>query len=367
MSPKAIAAIRENSHQDSTVVTSPATRYATTSDGVNIAYMRVGEGPPIVFAPNACDAQDYCSIPEFRGRTDGLTSLGWEVVLHDMRGRGFSDREVAERGLEGRVKDLEAIVSRVGFDRFVLAGIDLGCTTAIAYAARNPERVSRLVLLCPWARGADYLAIPALRLAVSPPPTTAPEWKVYTNIIGGVLTEFSDLDRQRQVAEAIQANASVESWNAGIRALEATDVTDLLPRVCAPTLALHDSTFPFASFDLCRGVVSGIRNARLEVMHEGFIMGPRHEQTVATIDRFLRGDATSEPVAQRSPRHPATLTPRERDVLRLIASGHPNKTIASRLGMSERTAARHITNLYAKIGVQSKAAATAYAIRHGLA
>lgn len=344
---------------------SPTIRYATTSDGVNIAYIRVGEGPPIVFASQAVDARDYLT-PEFRGIPDDLVSLGWEVVLHDLRGVGASEREVSGGSLETRIKDLEAVVSRVGFGRFVLAAIDHGCPTAVAYAATHPERVSHLVLLCPWAKGAEYFALPAVRFATSPPPTTAPEWNVYTNIIGSVLTEFGDPSRRRHIAEAIQANVSLANWNEGIRALEAIDVTDLLPRVCAPTLVLHDPKFPFSSFGLCSGVAAGIRDARLEVTHESFMMGPGHEQTVAAIDRFVRGASQSEQAAQSPSRNHSTLTPREHEVLQLIAAGHPNKTIAWRLGMSERTAARHITNLYAKIGVQSKAAATAYAIRHGL-
>jgi DNA-binding CsgD family transcriptional regulator/pimeloyl-ACP methyl ester carboxylesterase len=345
-------------------LTEPSTplRYATSADGVSIAYIRVGEGPAIVFAANNTDAQAYF-YPDLRGATAGLAGLGWEVIRHDVRGAGASDRDVNDLGLDARVNDLEAIVSRVRCERFVLAALDEGCPAAIAYAARHPERVSHLVLLCPWADGAAHFAHPPMRQATLPPATNPPEWKMYTNIIGAVLTEFTDPTRQREIAEAIQRGTSAETFNSACRALEAVDVTPLLSRVSAPTLVLHDPTFAFASFDQSRAVATGIPDARLEVMNESFMMGPRHDLTVAAIDRFLRGSATPE---SSSPRDLATLTRRERDVLRLIAAGHPNKTIASRLGMSERTVARHITNLYAKIGVQSKAAATAFAIRHGL-
>jgi DNA-binding CsgD family transcriptional regulator len=181
-----------------------------------------------------------------------------------------------------------------------------------------------------------------------------------------VLTEFIDPGRQRQIADAIRTNTSAANFAAANKAAEATDVSDLLGAVCAPTLILFDSTFPFASFDLCRRVASGIPNARLVMMHESFMIGPRHEQTVATIEQFLREGVISEQPVEPVSYARATLTQREREVLRLIAAGHANKTIASQLGMSERTAARHITNLYAKIGAHSKAAATAYAIRNKL-
>jgi ATP/maltotriose-dependent transcriptional regulator MalT len=61
------------------------------------------------------------------------------------------------------------------------------------------------------------------------------------------------------------------------------------------------------------------------------------------------------------------LTPRELEVLALVAEGLSNREIATRLVVSEHTVHRHTTNLYRKLGVSSRAAATAFAHRHGLA
>jgi DNA-binding CsgD family transcriptional regulator len=60
------------------------------------------------------------------------------------------------------------------------------------------------------------------------------------------------------------------------------------------------------------------------------------------------------------------LSPRELEVLRLVASGETNKAIAATLVLSERTVDRHVSNLYGKLGVSSRAAATAFAYEHGL-
>ncbi len=60
------------------------------------------------------------------------------------------------------------------------------------------------------------------------------------------------------------------------------------------------------------------------------------------------------------------LTPREREVLRLIATGMTNRAIADTLVISEKTAANHVSNILAKLGLSSRAAATAYAYEHGL-
>jgi len=70
-----------------------------------------------------------------------------------------------------------------------------------------------------------------------------------------------------------------------------------------------------------------------------------------------------------SPRRPAKaggLTSREVQVLRHLATGRTNRAIADRLGISEKTVARHVSNIFAKLGLSSRAAATAYAFRHGL-
>ena len=60
------------------------------------------------------------------------------------------------------------------------------------------------------------------------------------------------------------------------------------------------------------------------------------------------------------------LTERELEVLRLVAAGKTNKAIAAELVLSERTVDRHVSNIFAKLGVSSRAAATAYAYEHEL-
>jgi DNA-binding CsgD family transcriptional regulator len=76
-------------------------------------------------------------------------------------------------------------------------------------------------------------------------------------------------------------------------------------------------------------------------------------------DRDLRAlDATDVP--------PGGLTPREVDVLRLIASGQSNRQVATALVISEKTAARHVANIYAKLGISSRSAATTFAHDHAL-
>ena len=73
------------------------------------------------------------------------------------------------------------------------------------------------------------------------------------------------------------------------------------------------------------------------------------------------GDLAAAQAAASGP-----LSPRESEVLRLLATGATNRAMARRLFLSEKTVARHVSNIFAKIGVASRAAATSYAYEHGL-
>ena len=66
-------------------------------------------------------------------------------------------------------------------------------------------------------------------------------------------------------------------------------------------------------------------------------------------------------------RLPGGLTEREGEVLRLVTAGKTNRQIAADLFLSEKTVARHMNNIFDKIGVSSRAAATAFALREGIA
>ncbi|MBB5788173.1 helix-turn-helix transcriptional regulator [Jiangella mangrovi] len=68
----------------------------------------------------------------------------------------------------------------------------------------------------------------------------------------------------------------------------------------------------------------------------------------------------------RVPGAGVALTPREREVLRLVAAGRTNRAVAAELVLSEKTVARHVANIFTKLNVSSRAAATAYAYEHGL-
>ncbi len=76
-------------------------------------------------------------------------------------------------------------------------------------------------------------------------------------------------------------------------------------------------------------------------------------------------DQTASLLGRRA--HPAGLSDREVEVLRQVAAGRSNKETAAELGISEHTVARHMSNIFTKLAVSSRASAVAYALRHGIA
>ena len=83
--------------------------------------------------------------------------------------------------------------------------------------------------------------------------------------------------------------------------------------------------------------------------------------------RLLQRLLTLERRRPQRPRLPAGLSVREAEVLRLVAAGKSNREIAEALSLSESTVAHHLTSILTKTGVDNRAAATAFAIRQGLA
>jgi pimeloyl-ACP methyl ester carboxylesterase len=128
-------------------------RFCVTSDGVRLAYAVHGTGPPLVKASNWLTHLEFDW--DSRVWRHWLEQIGRSntVIRYDQRGCGMSDRDVDDLSLERRVLDLATIVEAAGVERPSLLGISGGAAVALAYAARFPERVHRVVSYGGWASG----------------------------------------------------------------------------------------------------------------------------------------------------------------------------------------------------------------------
>jgi len=128
-------------------------QFATAPDGVQIAWASIGEGPPVLKAPNWLNHLDY----EWRSPVWGpaLAELArhWRLVRFDQRGNGLSDWDVKEISEAAMISDMATVADTAGLERFALSGISQGCAFSIRYAVEHPERVTSLVLLGGYLRG----------------------------------------------------------------------------------------------------------------------------------------------------------------------------------------------------------------------
>lgn len=75
------------------------------------------------------------------------------LICYDQRGCGLSDREIEDYSMNAWIRDLVAVVEAAGMNRFALPGISQGASVSVAYAAKHPDKVNRLVLYGAYARG----------------------------------------------------------------------------------------------------------------------------------------------------------------------------------------------------------------------
>jgi class 3 adenylate cyclase len=203
---------------------------------------------------------------------------------------------VTDFSLDAHVLDLEAVVDRLSLGRFALLGLLHSGPVAIAYAARNPERVSHLVLWCSWARASDFYASPRLRALRE---LLEKDWELYTETMSHILWGFSQGEPAHQAAELYRESVTRQALRATVAAFREFDVTDLLPLVRASTLVLHRRQVRLFDVDVARHLASHIPDARL-LLQQGDILNPSlgdMEAGASAIDEFLgEGDeATTKP------------------------------------------------------------------------
>ncbi|NYJ03751.1 alpha/beta hydrolase [Petropleomorpha daqingensis] len=128
-------------------------RFCRSADGVTLAYASSGNGPPLVKAAHWMTHLDHdWNSPVWHHWLVEL-SRRFRLIRYDERGCGLSDRDIPRPGFEDWIRDLEAVVDAAGLERFPLFGMSQGVAVAITYAARHPERVSKLVLCGGYLQG----------------------------------------------------------------------------------------------------------------------------------------------------------------------------------------------------------------------
>ncbi|MFN4352295.1 MAG: alpha/beta fold hydrolase [Hylemonella sp.] len=336
-------------------------RFCQARDGVRLAYAVEGQGLPLVRAAHFLTHLEFdIETPVWRPWLEEL-NRGHQLVRYDGRNCGLSDSSATEPTLDDWVADLEAVVDAAGLERFTLLGCSQGCAISIAYAVRHPERVSALVLFGGYLRGIARrgLAPEQLREARLMLDLVELGWgrenpafrQVYTSLFipGGTLEQmewFNELERRSTTpANALRT----------LRALSDLDVSDQARQVQCPTLVLHargDARVPFEEGRRVAGAIPGAQFVPLEGRNHVLLQDePAFAQCLEHIRDFMARHGQD----QARPR--LDLTPREDELLELLAHGLDNLQIAAHLGLAEKTVRNKVSAVFDKLQVETRSQA----------
>jgi pimeloyl-ACP methyl ester carboxylesterase/DNA-binding CsgD family transcriptional regulator len=337
-------------------------RFCTSRDGTRIAFASYGAGPPLVRTAQWISHLDLDRDNPVIGPWLSLLARRHTLIRYDPRGCGLSDREDLEFSLSKQVEDLEAVIEAAGLKRFVLFGATAGGITAIDYAARHRERVSRLIVYGGFERG-RFVRTAAKDTEEAELQLKATElgWgsenPAFRQIHISQLIPDATAEQSRALTELMRISMSPANAANILRLYFHADLRDIAPKVRCPTLVLHarqDAQVPFEEGRLLAGLIPGARFVSLESRNHLLLENePAWQRFSEEIEHFL----SPQQAKPSDGLLPDDLTAREHDVLELLAQGLDNGTIASKLGTSEKTVRNQVSTIFGKLGVSSRAQA----------
>ena len=345
-------------------------QFVHAPDGVRIAWAEAGSGPVLVKASNWLSHLEYeWESPVWR-HWIRFFSDHFRFVRYDERGCGLSDWDAADLSSARWADDLEAVAdAALPQGAFPLLGLSQGVATSISYAVRHPERVSKLLLYGGYARGWAHRGDSAGTREWDAIVALAGSWgsdnpafrQVFTSrFIPGATSEqmdwFNELCKRTSspaiVADLLQARADV-------------NVSGLLERVRAPTLVVHarkDAVVPVACGRELAAAIPGAQFVELDSKNHILLEGePAWERFCTTVLDFMGIEHAGSGEESAF----ASLTARERGILTLLTEGLSNAAIAGSLGLSEKTVRNHVSNVFDKLGVWTRAQAIVFARDRG--
>jgi pimeloyl-ACP methyl ester carboxylesterase/DNA-binding CsgD family transcriptional regulator len=343
-------------------------KFCNSADGTRIAVATSGSGPVILRAAHWLSHVGYdLESPVWRHWVEALSARN-RFVRYDPRGCGLSDRFTADLSLDAWHADFDAVASSIEEPSFVVLGLSQGGALAISYALRHPERVSHLVLINAYAQGARKRA--ASRAELLEAETLVNFIRIgwgrenpafcqfFTNLFipGGTPQQhrwWGDLERMTATAD-VAARLLDE--------MQGIDVLDQAAALSVPALILHCRGDMRVPFEQGRKLAATIPDAHFVPLDSANHVLLRDEPAWTVFQdelrRFLGQDSPSLSLEPRR----AGLTAAEQTVLRLLAEGLDNRTIAARLGKSEKTVRNQLSIIFDKLGVRSRAQAIVSAL-----
>jgi DNA-binding NarL/FixJ family response regulator len=318
-------------------------------------------------------ARDWCATIPARSAFTGMCRANRAEVAR-LRGAWAEAEAEATRACE-ELMDVEPGIAAAAFLQLAEVTRRQGDLTradqAYARAHELGEDPQPGLALLRLAQGKVAAAQTAIEIALAGPSAAPHRARLLAARVEIGLAQ-GDVDGARVAAEelsAITRDADTPAFMAladtavGSVALAERDVAEAIARLRAATARWHEQRLPY-------------ENARARVLYADALRAAGDDDGAALELRaalaiFERLGAVAEQRATQAllgdgSALPGGLTAREAEVLRLVASGKTDRDIAVELVISEHTVGRHLQNMYAKLGVTSRAGATAFAFEHAL-
>ena len=331
-------------------------RFAHVASGARIAWARSGRGPPLLRTGHWMTHVEYDAVSAlFR---PWLERLGRDLTVYryDERGSGLSGMDNVPLDLESAVEEIGVVMDAAGLQRAALLGISGGAAPAIAFAARHPQRVSHLVLLGGFTHGLLHRAPTAEQRAYLDAQIRLIElgWGVRNSPVQQFITASMIPDGTPEQVAALneQQRRSCDGRRAAafFRSRMTLDARAEAAAVRCPTLVLHADEDAAVPVECGREVAAAIAGARFEALrtrnHVPLAGEPAFERFCDAVAGFVGPAVVS--VEGR------TFTPRERDLLTLVARGRDNLQIAAELGLAEKTVRNALSQLYTRLEVDGR-------------
>jgi pimeloyl-ACP methyl ester carboxylesterase/DNA-binding CsgD family transcriptional regulator len=350
-------------------------RFIKSADGTRLAVGTSGQGSPLVKSANWLSHLEFdWQSPVWRHWFRFL-SAGRQLIRFDPRGCGLSDWDVADLSHAAQVADLEAIIDASDLETFPLLGVSQGGAACIEYAVRHPERVTKLFLYGCYAEGWAQRGEDSRRHGEALVELIRQGWgqenPAFRLLFASLFIPDATAEQVRWFSDLMRTTTQPEIAARIIEAFGQINVRSLLPQVKVPTVVVHARGDARIPFDQGRLLATEIPNASFVTLEgRNHILTESEPAWTRFCEAFNEWMGVSETDADGHAAAPvdlAELTVRENAILRLVAQGAANGEIARRLFISEKTVRNHLTNIFEKLGVDSRARAIVMARNRGMA
>ena len=301
-------------------------KYVRRPDGARTAYVTMGSGPVLVLPPGGTTHLDW-----YTGDTDAHEKFCARLaehrtlVLYDRHGCGLSDRNRTSFTPEDDMLDIETVIDSLGTATVDLFGISWGGSPSLAYAARHPERVRRMVLYGTFAQGrvGPGEEVEALMAALDALRRT--DWVLYTKTRASVFfPNGTDQQTFQSFARMVRDSTTPEMFEQ----LEHVvfDNQSLLSQIMTPTLVLHRRGDQACLFEWGQYLARRLPNASFVPLD-----GDAHFPWVDDVESVLR--PTIEFLTEgHEPEAPSRLPPGDAPVTILFTDMEGSTDLTQRLG-----------------------------------